>query len=79
MKTETWLDAMVKDIEDKNGKPKEEVNVKLSESDMNQLADLMIEKMSNTPDNDKPKLEAQETKKTQSLQDKDETPIDEEV
>lgn len=48
MRTQTWIDAMVKDIEEKNKKDNPDATeVKLSESDMNTLADIMIKKMSN--------------------------------
>lgn len=79
MKTETWLERMVKDIESQNPKPEKEVNVKLSESDMNHLADLMIKKMGDEPEHtkDETPIKKQETN-TPSV-DADETPIEEEI
>lgn len=46
MSVDTWIDAMLKDIESKKQKEDEPATVKLSESDMNTLADIMIKKMS---------------------------------
>ena len=43
-----WIDEMIKDIESKKKKEDESPTVKLSESDMNTLADIMIKKMSDT-------------------------------
>lgn len=75
MKTETWLESMVNDIQSKKPQQKEEVNVKLSESDMNHLADLMIKKMGDEPpkkDDPEPEKETVNTKPS----DPDETPIE---
>lgn len=44
---EEWIDMMVKDIKKDNPKPESNADVQLSESQMNELADLMIKKMSN--------------------------------
>lgn len=48
MQSDTWIDAMLKDIESKKKKEDDTPTVKLSESDMNNLADIMIKKMSDT-------------------------------
>lgn len=48
MSQDTWIDAMLKDIESKTKKEEATPTVKLSESDMNTLADIMIKKMSDT-------------------------------
>lgn len=45
MKTDTWVEEMYKQCAKKE--KKETPEVKLSESDMNTLADIMIKKMSN--------------------------------
>lgn len=47
MKSDTWIEQMIKEIEkEKQPEKKETPEVKLSESDMNTLADIMIKKMS---------------------------------
>lgn len=46
MSQDTWIDEMLRDIESKKEKEPDVKTVKLSESDMNTLADLMIKKMS---------------------------------
>lgn len=46
MQSDTWIDEMLKDIESKKKKEEATATVKLSESDMNALADIMIKKMS---------------------------------
>ena len=46
MSHDTWIDEMIRDIESKKEKEPDVKTVKLSESDMNTLADLMIKKMS---------------------------------
>lgn len=48
MTQDTWIDAMLKDIESKKKKEEQAPVVQLSESDMNKLADIMIKKMSDT-------------------------------
>lgn len=45
MKTDTWVEEMYKQCA--KDEEKETTEVKLSESDMNTLADIMIKKMSN--------------------------------
>lgn len=48
MTTDAWINEMIRDIESKKKKDNPEIaEVKLSESDMNTLADIMIKKMSN--------------------------------
>lgn len=65
MNADTWLDFMVKDIEEKSKKDNpDETTVKLSESDMNTLADIMIKKMSETDfDIEKPEEDEKDTSK----------------
>lgn len=46
MSQDTWIEAMLKDIDSKKKKEDEAPTVKLSESDMNTLADIMIKRMS---------------------------------
>lgn len=68
MTIDTWIDAMVKDIESKKSTNEETQTVKLSENDMNALADIMIKKMSEsnfdaeTSEEDKKKEETNQPK-----------------
>lgn len=79
MKTETWLEQMVKDIESQNPKPDNEVNVKLSESDMNHLADLMIKKMGDEPEHTKDETPVNKQETNTPSGDPDETLIEEKI
>lgn len=76
MKTDTWVEEMFKQCE-KEEEKKETPEVKLSESDMDKLADIMIKKMSETDfDVESKKKEEEETENPVKPNEDGETPLD---